>query len=404
VGALASVLIASSVVAAADVSAEPGWNPTVVLPAPSGPHDVGRTTLHLVDENRADPWLPEQRRELMVTVTYPASETDNFPLAQYVSTETAPAAARDVAAALNLPIDFQNLLGLHTNAHTGAPVVATPDRSLPIVLSSPGSLVPRIFGTGEAEDLASRGYVVVSIDHTHESQAVEFPGGRVVDGIAPPADPEQSKQWRRTALDARVADTSFVLDELAVLAGGSNPDAEQRILPSGLGRALDLSRVGIFGHSLGGFTAAEAMVQDDRIDAGVNLDGMIAIDDDLGAAAVQGLDRPMLLMSSQQVADTGASMPSWNAFWEKTNGWKRELDLAGAGHYSFTDLQSLVPPLARVVAPEMTAYYIGAIEPDRANRAVRAYVAAMFDRFLRNEASPLLDGPDGEFPGVRYIR
>lgn len=404
VGAVSAVVIAGSVTVAAVGSAEPvGQYPAAVLPAPSGPHDVGATTLHLEDPERADPWMPDRRRELMVTVTYPARAVENLPLAHYVSHEAVPAVVGDVAAALNLPMESQNLIGLRTAARAGAPVVDTPGRSLPVVLYSPGMLVPRLLGTGAAEDLASRGYVVVSIDHTYEAQAVEFPGGRVVVGIDPTDDPERSRQWRRTALDARVADTGFVLDEIAELAAGGNPDVKRRPLPEGLGRALDSSRIGMFGHSLGGFTAAEAMVHDDRIDAGVNLDGMIGLDE-FGAAAVEGLDRPLLLMSSEQVSAAGGSTPSWNAFWDNTRGWKRELELAGAAHYSFTDLPSLVPPIASAVAPELTQHLVGTIAPDRATRAVRAYVAAMFDRFLRGLPTPVLDGPAAEFPDVRFVR
>lgn len=404
VGVLSAVVVGFSAVVAAEGAAEPvGRQPAVVLPPPSGPHDVGTTTLHLEDAERADPWMPDRRRELMVTVTYPADAAQNYPLAHYVSNRAVPMLVGDVAAALNLPMESQNLVGLRTAARTGAPVVDTPDRSLPVVLYSPGMLVPRLLGTGAAEDLASRGYVVVSIDHTYEAQAVEFPGGRVVVAIDQTDDPERSRQWRRTALDARVADTNFVLDELTELADGGNPDVARRPLPEGLGRALDPSRIGMFGHSLGGFTAAEAMVHDDRIDAGVNLDGMIGLDE-LGAAAVEGLDRPLLLMSSEQVSAAGGSRPSWNAFWDNTRGWKRELELAGSAHYSFTDLPSLLPPIARTVAPEMTEYFVGSIAPDRATDAVRAYVAAMFDRFLRGAHTPVLDGPAAEFPDVRFVR
>ncbi|WP_430332984.1 alpha/beta hydrolase family protein [Rhodococcus sp. ACT016] len=403
--ALASVLIAGSLSTAAPALGEPaGPNPTVVLPEPSGGADVGTTTLHLVDSKRADPWRPDQPRELMVTVTYPAADTTDHPLAHYVSTEAAPTATRGLAAALHLPIDVENLLGFHTNAHTGAPVVATADRGLPVVLFSPGAGVPRILGTGEAEDLASRGYVVVSIDHTYEALAVEFPGGRIAEGIPSPEDPAQAGQWVKAALEARVADTRFVLDELTALADGENPDAEQRTLPDGLGRALDLSHVGMFGHSLGGFTAAEAMARDTRIDAGVNLDGMVGIGDEVDLAATRGLDRPLLLMSSQQIADMEGVEPSWTEFWDDTRGWARELVLSGSGHYSFTDLETLVPPIAATVAPDMTGQYIGTIAPDRATLATREYVAAMFDRFLRHRAAPLLDGPNAEFPEVRYVR
>ncbi|MHC8564033.1 hypothetical protein ACW23B_26315 [Streptomyces albidoflavus] len=50
-------------------------------------------------------------------------------------------------------------------------------------------------------------------------------------------------------VETRVGDTRFVLDQLATGRG----------LPEGLGRALDLERVGMYGHSGGGATAAEAM-------------------------------------------------------------------------------------------------------------------------------------------------
>jgi hypothetical protein len=51
------------------------------------------------------------------------------------------------------------------------------------------------------------------------------------------------------AVAVRVVDVRFVLDQLAALNAGRNPDAEHRRLPRGLRGALDLSRVGMFGFS-----------------------------------------------------------------------------------------------------------------------------------------------------------
>ena len=50
----------------------------------------------------------------------------------------------------------------------------------PVVLFSPGFGVERELYAGLVEDLASHGYVVVSIDHPHDAGVVEFPDGRVV--------------------------------------------------------------------------------------------------------------------------------------------------------------------------------------------------------------------------------
>ncbi|MGV9819070.1 alpha/beta hydrolase [Nocardia xishanensis] len=49
---------------------------------------------------------------------------------------------------------------------------------LPVVIWSPALGTPRWIASGLLMDLASRGYVVVAIDHTGESPAVEV-GGRV---------------------------------------------------------------------------------------------------------------------------------------------------------------------------------------------------------------------------------
>ena len=112
--------------------------------------------------------------------------------------------------------------------------------------SRPGSASNAELYTGLTEDLASHGYVVVAIDHPHDAAIVQFPDGHVV-------IPSSQMDITR-ALEVRVADTVFLLNELA------------RLTRSGAfaGR-LDLSRVGMFGHSLGGAAAASTMLVDRRI-------------------------------------------------------------------------------------------------------------------------------------------
>lgn len=99
-------------------------------------------------------------------------------------------------------------------------------------------------------------------------------------------------------LPTRVADARVVLDRLADVAGG--PERRQ-ILPPSLAADLDLSKVGMFGHSLGGPTTAQAIHDDPRIRAGVNLDGP-----NLGSVAADGLDRPLLMLASGKFPCTDA--------------------------------------------------------------------------------------------------
>ncbi|GGQ30892.1 putative dienelactone hydrolase [Actinomadura coerulea] len=372
------------------------------LPRPTGPHQaVGTTELHLVDAGRADPWVPGRTRELMVSVWYPATRASG-PKAPYLR----PGVAEELSKVDALGVFKAGTVdwaGARTHAAEGAPADAR--RARPVVLYSPGFGVPRALGTTIAEELASRGYVVVTVDHTYETAPVEFPGGRVELQRLPPQGPQRLK----TGLDARVKDTRLVLDRLAALRAGRNPDAEGRTLPSGLGRSLDLSRVGMFGHSAGGIEAAEAMRTDRRVDAGIDMDGtMQYAENDFVRVAETGLDRPFMLMgaASGGSPQTHLTTPSWGSFWNRSTGWKRDLNVPAASHYSYTDVQAILPALdgALDVPAEHRTALIGTVDPERMTASVRAYVTAFFDRALLGRHRPVLDRPSPRHPDVRFIR
>lgn len=391
------VLIAGAVVAAAAVPAAAAPSPVrFELPEPTGPYRVGTTDLHLVDHTRPDPWVPGATRELMVTVRYPAVPNGND-AAPFMPPGVAEAVAAGDARALRIdPAELD--YGFATHSVPDAPAV--PGRR-PVVLYSPGRGNPRALGTGLLEQLASEGYVVVAIDHTHEPLAVRFPDGRIAPRAVPPLTLDVNKKLMAT----RTRDTGFVLDQLEVLAGGGNPDAGGRTPPPGLGRSLDLSRVGMVGHSAGGFTTGEAMVSDRRIDAGANLDGSMAYDQstrDFGRVADLGLDRPFLQMSAGD--HSAASDLSWQEFLAHQRGWVRQLHLPDGEHSSFTDHQTLVPQLAAHLGlgPAVTAPVVGTVDPTRSTAAQRAYLTAFFDQHLRHRPRHLLDGPSDRYPDVRF--
>ncbi len=200
------------------------------------------------------------------------------------------------------------------------------------------------------------------------------------------------------ALAVRVQDTRFVLDQLAAVDAGRNPDAEHRPLPPGLRGGLDLARAGMFGHSLGRAAAAATMRDDRRLAAGIDLDGTL-----FGARATAGSDRPFLLLGSDQA---GPEDPTWDAFWAHQRGWKRELVLHGSTHLSFTDLEVLYPQGGPLVGltPEQIAQVIGTLDPLRAVRVQRAYVRAFFDLHLRHRDGHLFDGPSPRYPEMTFVR
>jgi len=356
----------------------------LTLPPPTGNHRIGVLPLHLVDRDRPDPWVASKpARELMVSLWYPARRTHARPVFPWLTP-----GAWDRFEQSN-GIAPGSLLVPLTHGRLGPPV----DRKLggrPLVLYSPGFGGNRDSSSVLVEQLVSRGYVVATIDHTYDASEVEFPDGRVEVSAVPPFTPEVAAK----AVAVRVADTRFVLDSLIALNAGRNPDAERRPLPAGLRGMFNPARVGMFGHSLGGATAAQAMYQDRRIRAGINLDGTM-----FGSVVERGLHRPFMLVAAQNHGRDND--PSWERFWANLRGWQLNLRLTDSGHNSFTDLQVLAPQVN--LPPETVQQLIGTIDPHRSVVNQRAYVRAFFDQHLRHRCRHLLDRPSPRFPEMQFL-
>ncbi|PKV86429.1 hydrolase [Streptomyces sp. TLI_146] len=386
-----------------------GAGPTVAaprarmsLPAPTGPYDVGTVGVRLVDRGRRDPWGTRAYRELMVGVRYPARSVRGYESAPQMTPAAAQAYDRMNGLVEPGRVDWA---ATRSHAYTHAPV-ARPARpaGFPVVLYSPGAGDPRTLGTTLCDELASRGYVVVMLDHTYDAQVVEFPRRRLERTVLPreftrakDAGPEHVVALLKRVVDVRVADTRFVLDQLCQL-------------PGPLGRLLDLGAVGMFGQSAGGFTAAQTMHDDRRIRAALNMDGVMGYterDDDPAnpsPVGTDGVDRPLLLMGMD--GDDHHTVASWGAVWEHSTGWRRDLTLTGTAHASFTDLQSQVPQIARQLGlpDDFVAKSVGRVDPVRSVAAQKAYVCAFFDRWLRGrDDAGLLERPSARWPEVRFV-
>jgi dienelactone hydrolase len=336
------------------------------LPRPTGPHAVGRSTLHLVDTGRQDPWVPSAGpRQLMASMYYPARHSSSGPTAPYMTTEEARLLIELRAPDATVPPEA--ISGVRTWAHTDAR--PAPGR-FPLVVLSPGFTFPRATLTGLAEDLASRGYVVALVDHPYENAGTTLPDGRTLPCAICDKLPESGM---RAVAESRAEDVSFLLDRLT----GRHPAWRYA-------RVIDVGRIGMAGHSIGGNAAAATMAADARVRAGADMDGSFfsPVPDD-------GLDgRPFLMFGAKD----RTTDPSWNRDWGRLDGWKRWLTVAGADHGSFTD----VPLLADLAGIPDTA----TLPYLRSQALTRAYLAAFFDQHLKGVAQPLLDGPSPENPEV----
>ncbi|MDZ4860113.1 MAG: hypothetical protein SGI88_14135 [Candidatus Hydrogenedentes bacterium] len=374
----------------------------IPFPAPTGPHQVGRTSYHLIDASRKEIFSddPDDFRELMITVHYPADDASQARRAPYADTTL----ARGIAEEVDTP---SFALGLMKSHALEKPPCQTRDGGFPVVIFSPGLGVPPLLYTATLEDLASHGFVVVSVSHPYSIAVTAFPDGRVVavneaglqgelhhktSGSPESAGPPEGvgAVW--------VADVRFVLDELARL------NRDDKLLA---GR-LKLSRFGIFGHSFGGATAARAVQIDERFRAGINIDGT-----DFDATASSGIDLPMMWLEAEirKIDDAALAQASKTRAWAE-EAWrihdKRAADLQqstpygsrrlvrGAAHMTFASDVALAGstwPWSWFAS----GVDLGTIPGRRAVSLVNACVVGFFQKHLEGQ-SQRLDGLAHEFP------
>ncbi|GAA4704803.1 Alpha/beta hydrolase family protein [Promicromonospora umidemergens] len=383
---LPSVLVATALVAcaaAAAPSAAAGTAPAgptsaaapsaddaqaLSLPEPAGPFPVGMTPIHLVDEDRADPWRPEEHRELMVSLWYPA--VPHGEPAPY-TTEAVSAA---IIEAVGLPLAPDLLTTVETHSFDRAR--ALPGKR-PLVVLSPGASLSRESLTALAEELASRGYVVAGVDHTYEARGVEFPDGRVAGCLL--CELPSSRELGAQVTRGRALDISFVLDELT----------HGRVWRHG--PKIDARHIAVAGHSLGGSTAAAVMVDDHRVDAGVNLDGTFQVD-----FPESGEDDAFLMMGKgdHHLGGDEGDAPNWADNLARLDGPKLWLQMQYANHGSFTDQMLFLEQLGLPVS--------GTVGGARGVEITKAYVGAFLDRHLKEMDAPLLDGPTDEYPEIVF--
>ena len=363
------------------------------FPAPTGRHRVGRLALDLTDEQRPDPYARRNaKRRLGVWFWYPAAPPPNVRPATYL-----PGWWRVLG-----PVWGFRPSRVHVRALPDAPVDAE-DGPYPVLVFSPSANPPHFY-TALFEELASHGYVVAGIAHTYETIPISaFPKGGVrllnpkslAGAFSIPGKRPYAHDLRERAklIDVKTADIRFVLGELATANAGHELLAGQ----------LDLSRLGVLGHSFGGAAAAEACRLDDGIRAGASIDGGLwrAPQDVAARGPFLQLfgEHPELTMPCAEAisakyyanaeyceADRETTVGAWQALHERARPGASVL-VRGAGHASFIDWPML--PLWRV---SMARRGLGSPAPGVVWRVASDYLLDFFGEHLRGEPASLLAG------------
>lgn len=333
---------------------------TKILYAPTGPYQVGVTVRQWTDESRDEVYTanPDDKHTVTVWIWYPADIADGATLAPYVQDP-------DNIPSLDI---FSMLLGVSTDelgdrlsslqlaAYPDSPVAAAMPQYPVVVYFDPLSGLPVDQGA-QVQDLASHGYVVVDILHTYGYPVTL--GEQL--GIGDALFDWSLVEWEKVALP----DISFILDRL--------PDLNAEDL---FAERLDLEKVGLVGYSAGGSIAIQATAADGRVKAAISEDGLPAAFD------YAEIEQPYMLMQAEE--DLEGAFPEFGG----------PVYLVASDqliHFSFSDA---------MLWPNNLDLATNIVDGVRGTQIINAYVIAFFDRYLKGEEQPLLQGPSDDFPEV----
>jgi dienelactone hydrolase len=267
----------------------------------------------------------------------------------------------------------------------------------PVLLYAPWNGGVKDDNASTAAELASHGYVVMAIDDIDRD----------------PRSPTATDDWQPLTYDfpsaeafkttLRIGDRKVrrqaekALTALDRLKACANADWRARI---------QFDRIGFFGFSFGGATAAEAGTFDPRVVAVANLDG-----DLFGSAAFGALDKPYLIILSGNAvfpAPRQLQSPNPNTRFEAVldaRDLREEVRLANRpGGYGFRVLESFHENFSDQIFKHRFSMAWLLTNPCRVKSIRDAYLLAFFDTYVRNMPSPLLTQSPSPFREVEVLK
>ncbi len=376
--------------------------PLFELPAPTGKYPIGTTRWVVTDQSRDEPFAPGRKRDIEVVAWYPRAG------AAGAAGDTAPYIRDSMEEVLSfarlakLGDAFNRLASVSTHATLDAAPPETPSR-FPVILFQHGYTGLPSSHTALMEDLASHGWAVLNLIHPYEATGARLADGTIVtftddknamragimdvlnewgpeggtmEKIVAAADEQEKEKLMRGYLAALkntnqvvtrwTLDAKFALDHLPA----TGPAAR-------LAAKLDLTRLGVAGHSMGGVAGANFCVEDRRCKAALNLDGI----PQYGRMIDTPMPAPFLMVYSGRPGRAGAS----DIIYRRSASKYYRVDVANTLHLDFTDMNLWGGPLR-----QRGAY--GKIDPVAAADITRTIVREFFGQEILKQPSAFVSG------------
>lgn len=268
----------------------------------------------------------------------------------------------------------------------------------PLIIFSHGAFGVIDSNNSTYTELASHGYVVVSIGHPYHAMFVKDVNGKTtyaskefieqiytMNSDETPEGEDNSDKEMTTYLNSRewmkvrTEDINFILDTILEKADTVNEIPFSRI---------DGNKIGLFGHSLGGAASVQVGRERKDIAAVIDLEGTMlgeyaGFKDGTEIFNEEPYPIPLLDMNSKVIHDLALEVPGdgyVNFYVGKRALDYREVIFDDAGHLNFTDLPIVSPPLARLLG-------VGTVDARKCMENVNYVVLTFFDYYLKGEGT-----------------
>ena len=278
--------------------------------------------------------------------------------------------------------------------------------SLPLVVFSHGAFGYYQSNMSAYMELASNGYVVIALDHPHHSFFATDSSGKAVivdkEFIQSAINIENDVYDEETTFDImskamklRLDDMNYVLDTVksAVKAEPDNAwafssDEERGDVGSALS-LINIKKIGLFGHSMGGATSVTAGRRND-VSAVIDLDGtmfgeVLGIENGEEVCSTEPYTTPILDVRNQSHQESCEEAHRLQKDYvnnviidHATEG--HSTYFKGSGHMNFTDLPLISPFIANALGT-------GDVDPEECIDQVNALVLEFFDHYLKGKGT-----------------
>ena len=350
----------------------------VKRPAPTGEYAVGTFT-HTIYTDREEVLFSGTKRIVPVRVYYPVTKAsvEGMDKIKYMSREMANALKKTMHAPINY--DKSDAAGDNvSDCYENAPKIE--GKKFPLIMFNHGLASYREANSFLCIDLASHGYVVISVTHPYDSSLTELDDGTRIDMHKDtlkrqyePFLPGAVKVIGLTKAKASDRELADRFDEIQNKYCNYIQSREDEWIKDtlcavdyakeSLSDIIDFSKgIGAAGHSLGGATAFMLCLENDEFVCGANLDGAL-----FGSNKGKILRKPFVQMSckTNRNAETRVyvdhTKPVFGVLFDKMQ------------HIGFSDIKHMVP----------VKMITGGLDADLMHEYVCKLHLELFDSYLK---------------------